>query len=47
MKVNVIALTTDVVTVAVYHNLTKFDVAVFKKLTIVNDIIVYDETSII
>ena len=47
MKVDVIALTIDVVIVVVYHNLIKFDVAIFKKLTIVSDITVYDETSII
>ena len=47
MKVDVIALTVDVVIVVVYHNFIKFDVTIFKKLTIANNITVYNETSII
>ena len=47
MKVDVTTLIIDATIVAVYQNLSKFDVVVFKKLIIANNIIVYEETSII
>ena len=47
MKVDVTTLTVDAAIVAVYQNLNKFDVTVFKKLIIANDIIVYEKTPII
>ena len=45
MKIDMTTLIVDAIIVVVYQNLNKFDVIVFKKFIIVNDIIVYKKTS--
>ena len=47
MKIDVIALTINVVAVFAYQNITKSNITIFKKFIIVVDITVYNKTFVI